>query len=100
MVSKVTPAFMAEARYSQRFSDRGWLYDFRMVGIAAKPSAAMLKRIANVPSRVSDHSAMPARASTPQPTSNRVSLHSDCLFTKEAIKIASGDRPTINVMTD
>jgi hypothetical protein len=55
------------------------------VGIAANPSATILKNIATLPTLVISHKIKPAIDRTPQTKSKRVSFHSAFLFTKEAI---------------
>ena len=91
------PAFTTPSVYGRSFSLSGSLNDLTMVGKAASPSATMLKNIAIFPILVNNHRAKPRIDKIPQIMSNFVKFQVAFLLKNEAIKIRSGQKPTIKV---
>src|SRR5574339_67570 len=98
-VSSVRTTPKEDAIQGQASSLSGYLYDFTMVGTAARPSATILKNIATLPTFVMIHKANPTNDRNPQNKSNSVTFHSAFLFTKEAANVSTGKKPVLKVMS-
>ena len=99
-VSNVSMTPTTVAIHGHANSVSGYLYAFTIVGIAANPSATMLKNIAMLPTFVMSHKTKPKIDKSPQPKSNLVIFHSAFLFTNEAANVMSGKKPVLNVISD
>lgn len=82
--------------YAKLFSVSGNRKDFLIVGIAAMISAKILKIIAMLPVRVTNHKIKPIIDTTPQDTSKAFNFHSDFLLKNEAARIKRQAKTLVN----
>lgn len=99
-VKRVTTTPIDVANHGHAISVSGLVNDFRIVGIAASPSARILKIIAIVPTFVISHKTNPSIERNPQTRSKRVIFHSAFLFTNDDIKTRRGRKPVLNVIIE
>ncbi len=87
-------------KYAIAFSVSGFVYDFTILGVAARPSAIIAKAIARLGIFVTCHKIKPSSDNVPQIISSLPIFHSDFLLIKDASKIIIGLNPAMNVVKD